>query len=69
MEIRFNGKTLRLGKTTSLFDFLKNHQGIDPEAGYIAAAVNEKIAKRTEWTTLLLKEGDRIELIQAVQGG
>jgi len=68
MEILFNGKKLRLEKTTNLFDFLKN-QGIDPEAGYIAAAVNEKIAKRTEWAALLLNEGDRIELIQAVQGG
>ena len=68
MKIRFNGNEHILNKETTLFDFLKN-QGIDPNAGHIAAALNEMIAKRTQWAGLLLKEGDRIELIQAIQGG
>jgi len=52
----------------SLFEFFVL-QGIDPKAGYIAAAVNEKIIKRSEWPLIFLKNSDRVELIHAVQGG
>ena len=68
MQIRFNGKPITLSQATSLLDFLKS-QGIDPKTGSIAAAVNETVARRAEWPALALKDGDRVELIQAVQGG
>lgn len=68
MEIAFNGKKLQFEEPMSLSDFLEG-QGIDTTAGYIAAAVNEMIARRIEWQTRMLQDGDRVELIHAVQGG
>lgn len=35
----------------------------------VAAAVNETVVPRGEWGGTLLGEGDRIEVLTAVQGG
>ncbi|TLQ46506.1 sulfur carrier protein ThiS [Streptomyces marianii] len=35
----------------------------------VAAAVNESVVPRGEWPGTLLGEGDRIEVLTAVQGG
>ncbi|MFC9391844.1 sulfur carrier protein ThiS [Streptomyces sp. NPDC057027] len=35
----------------------------------VAAALNETVVPRGEWTTTLLGEGDRVEVLTAVQGG
>ncbi|MGW2561233.1 sulfur carrier protein ThiS [Streptomyces sp. NPDC001514] len=35
----------------------------------IAAAVNETVVPRGEWSGTLLGEGDRVEVLTAVQGG
>ncbi|NLU74548.1 sulfur carrier protein ThiS [Streptomyces sp. HNM0575] len=35
----------------------------------VAAAVNEAVVPRGEWPRLRLAEGDRIEVLTAVQGG
>lgn len=35
----------------------------------VAAAVNETVVPRGEWPGLRLAEGDRIEVLTAVQGG
>jgi sulfur carrier protein len=41
-----------------------------PEDGKgIAIAVNDTIVSRSQWQTHQLQEGDRIEIVRAVQGG
>jgi sulfur carrier protein len=35
----------------------------------VAVARNERIVRRTEYDTLRLAEGDRVEIIKAVAGG
>lgn len=35
----------------------------------VAAAVNETVVPRGQWSGLRLAEGDRIEVLTAVQGG
>ncbi|WP_329277870.1 sulfur carrier protein ThiS [Streptomyces sp. NBC_00691] len=35
----------------------------------VAAALNETVVPRGEWETTLLGEGDRVEVLTAVQGG
>ncbi|MBA2948607.1 sulfur carrier protein ThiS [Streptomyces himalayensis] len=35
----------------------------------VAAALNETVVPRAEWPTTALTEGDRIEVLTAVQGG
>ncbi|MEV7423691.1 MULTISPECIES: sulfur carrier protein ThiS [unclassified Streptomyces] len=35
----------------------------------VAAAVNETVVPRTRWSATSLREGDRVEILTAVQGG
>ncbi|MFF8790580.1 sulfur carrier protein ThiS [Streptomyces sp. NPDC015125] len=35
----------------------------------VAAAVNETVVPRTQWPTTPLADGDRVEVLTAVQGG
>ncbi|KYG57159.1 thiamine biosynthesis protein ThiS [Streptomyces sp. WAC04657] len=35
----------------------------------VAAAVNEAVVPRGEWASTLLGDGDRVEVLTAVQGG
>ncbi|WP_199272672.1 sulfur carrier protein ThiS [Streptomyces broussonetiae] len=35
----------------------------------VAAAVNETVVPRTQWAGTFLTEGDRVEVLTAVQGG
>ncbi|MEU6977176.1 MULTISPECIES: sulfur carrier protein ThiS [unclassified Streptomyces] len=35
----------------------------------VAAAVNETVVPRSQWATTPLGEGDRVEVLTAVQGG
>ena len=40
----------------------------DRECG-IAVAVNREVSPRSDWTRTVLTEGDRIDVVTAVQGG
>ncbi|MCT4355260.1 sulfur carrier protein ThiS [Streptomyces sp. Je 1-79] len=35
----------------------------------VAAAVNETVVPRSQWSATVLGEGDRVEVLTAVQGG
>ncbi|MFJ9828467.1 sulfur carrier protein ThiS [Streptomyces sp. NPDC101160] len=35
----------------------------------VAAAVNETVVPRSQWATTVLGDGDRVEVLTAVQGG
>ncbi|MFD0371604.1 MULTISPECIES: sulfur carrier protein ThiS [unclassified Streptomyces] len=35
----------------------------------VAAAVNETVVPRSQWAATLLGDGDRVEVLTAVQGG
>jgi sulfur carrier protein len=35
----------------------------------VAAALNETVVPRTQWPSTSLSEGDRVEVLTAVQGG
>jgi sulfur carrier protein len=44
--------------------------GIDPsDARGIAVAVNDAVVRRPDWPDVTLAAGDRVEIIQAQQGG
>jgi sulfur carrier protein len=40
-----------------------------PARSGVAAAVNESVVPRGQWATTPLGEGDRVEVLTAVQGG
>lgn len=43
--------------------------GVGPEAAGVAVAVNGQVVRRSDWATWRLSPGDRVEVVQAVQGG
>lgn len=43
--------------------------GLTAAPSGVAAAVNETVVPRGQWTRVRLAEGDRIEVLTAVQGG
>jgi sulfur carrier protein len=43
--------------------------GLTSAPSGVAAAVNEAVVPRGQWSRLRLRDGDRIEVLTAVQGG
>lgn len=68
INLFFNEKRIILEKDFFLNDFLEQHQ-INKTTPGIAIAINNRVVSRSEWNTCPLKEGDRIVMIHAVQGG
>jgi len=67
IRIQLNGaeREIKVGGLLPLLQEL----GYEAEARGVAAAVNDQIVPRGEWATHLLHEGDRVEIVGAVQGG
>ncbi len=68
MRILLNGKDRDISDGLTVHGLLLEI-GIDPSWKGAAVAVNGEIALRQEWTTSALRAGDRVDIIQAVQGG
>lgn len=65
MQIQVNGQPRETGSTT-LTALLQELQIAPPG---IAVAVNESVVRRACHAEFRLSEGDKIEIIRAVQGG
>ncbi|GGU89753.1 MULTISPECIES: sulfur carrier protein ThiS [Streptomyces] len=66
MNVSVNGESRELSGPLSL-DALVATLTTAPSG--VAAALNETVVPRGEWATTLLGEGDRVEVLTAVQGG
>jgi sulfur carrier protein len=42
---------------------------LNVESGGTAVAVNDRVIRRSVWSEHQLSEGDRVEIVRAVQGG
>tara|TARA_Y100001968_G_C19196524_1_gene637785 strand:- start:116 stop:319 length:204 start_codon:yes stop_codon:yes gene_type:complete len=67
MEVSVNEEKKTLPSNTSLAEaieafYLKETNGI-------AVAINERVIKRENWTTEMLRPNDKILIIRAAQGG
>jgi len=67
-QITVNGEP-RAVPVDATIDALLSHLGRDPEMPGVAVAVNDTVVRRTDWTMTVVKEGDRVEIITASQGG
>ncbi|MBW3636782.1 MAG: sulfur carrier protein ThiS [Armatimonadetes bacterium] len=65
MKIRLNGESVE-SQAPTVAQLLEERQ-ISPVG--IAVAVNESVVRRVHHATHTLNEGDRVEIIRAVQGG
>jgi len=61
-----NGEGRQLPEETSLPDFLKAH-GLDGRR--IAIAHNGTVLFREDWPSVVLRDGDRLEIVRMIGGG
>ncbi|GAA2431071.1 MULTISPECIES: sulfur carrier protein ThiS [Streptomyces] len=66
MNVSVNGEARRLAGPTTL-DALVATLTSAPSG--VAAAVNETVVPRGRWSATVLGDGDRVEVLTAVQGG
>ncbi|MGP4113105.1 sulfur carrier protein ThiS [Streptomyces sp. 4N509B] len=66
MTVWVNGKRHRLAPGTTLAALVAE---LTAAPGGVAAAVNETVVPRGRWPATALAEGDRVEVLTAVQGG
>ncbi|MEV0209959.1 sulfur carrier protein ThiS [Streptomyces sp. NPDC050788] len=66
MNISVNGEPRRIADGTALDTVVKT---LTPAPSGVAAALNETVVPRAQWPSTPLREGDRVEVLTAVQGG
>lgn len=66
MTVSVNGEAVTLAPGTTL-DVLVASLTTAPSG--VAAALNETVVPRGRWTAAALADGDRVEVLTAVQGG
>ncbi|MFF9864354.1 MULTISPECIES: sulfur carrier protein ThiS [unclassified Streptomyces] len=66
MNVSVNGESRELAAPTTLDALVAT---LTTARSGVAAAVNETVVPRGQWAGTLLGEGDRIEILTAVQGG
>ncbi|MFF4551768.1 sulfur carrier protein ThiS [Streptomyces sp. NPDC001422] len=66
MNIVVNGEQRRITAGTALDTLVST---LTPAPSGVAAALNETVVPRAQWSSTALAEGDRVEVLTAVQGG
>jgi sulfur carrier protein len=67
MHVTLNGQSAEV--VASDVAALLEERGIDAGASGVAVAVNGRVIARARWSEQAIAEGDRIEVITAMQGG
>ena len=68
MQLTVNGQMRSVADASTLADLL-TAMNLCPEQKGIAIAVNAEVIARAMWATTRLCNGDRVDIIHAVQGG
>ncbi|MGV9453818.1 sulfur carrier protein ThiS [Streptomyces sp. NPDC003635] len=66
MNISVNGERRSIEPGTALDTLVKS---LTAAPSGVAAALNETVVPRAQWSATSLSEGDRVEVLTAVQGG
>ncbi|MEU8824995.1 sulfur carrier protein ThiS [Streptomyces sp. NPDC048636] len=66
MEIMVNGNPKEVSTSVAVGGVVDEHS---PSRQGVAVAVNETVLTRSLWDSTPLTEGDRIEIVTAMQGG
>ncbi|MET9833201.1 sulfur carrier protein ThiS [Streptomyces sp. NPDC006385] len=66
VTISVNGERRRIEPGTALDALVKS---LTAAPSGVAAALNETVVPRAQWPSTSLSEGDRVEVLTAVQGG
>jgi sulfur carrier protein len=68
VNVTVNGSARHLDAGTTVADVLAD-LGRDPQGRGVAVAMNGEVIPRGRWATTPLTDRDRIEVLDAVQGG
>jgi len=68
VRIFVNEKPVEIGDNADLISVLEKVD-VQPDRRGIAVAVNDRVVRRADWRDHQVEAGDRIEVIQATQGG
>ena len=66
MTILLNGETKTIVENVTVLTILEDHK-LDPQR--VVVEMNEKILDKKDFATIILSEGDSLEVIQFVPGG
>ncbi|CAM5377647.1 sulfur carrier protein ThiS [Streptomyces aurantiogriseus] len=66
MNISVNGESREVAPGTVLDAVVRS---LSAAPSGVAAALNETVVPRAQWSATALSEGDRVEVLTAVQGG
>jgi sulfur carrier protein len=66
MTVVVNGEPRELQDETTVADVVRSL--VDAERG-VAVALDGEVLPRSAWTTTRLRDGQRVEVLRAVQGG
>ncbi|WP_369035379.1 MULTISPECIES: sulfur carrier protein ThiS [Streptomyces] len=66
MNVLVNGQPRAVSPGTALDVLVKS---LTAAPSGVAAALNETVVPRARWSSTRLSEGDRVEVLTAVQGG
>ena len=66
MRLYVNGESIELSGTPSLAELITQ---LDLPAARIAVELNREVVRRADWSSTMLKEDDRIEIVHFVGGG
>lgn len=64
--VRLNGLEIEIKKEEILYDFLKK-ENFNPD--FVACEINEKLVKRENFKSFIVKDGYNIEVFSFVGGG
>ncbi|MDR7037874.1 sulfur carrier protein [Methylobacterium sp. BE186] len=70
MKLTVNGqpRESEAADIEALFRFEAEETGIESPQG-IAIALNGRVVRRKDWAETPIREGDRVEIVRAMQGG
>ncbi|MFF0158331.1 sulfur carrier protein ThiS [Streptomyces sp. NPDC005263] len=66
MNVSVNGEPREVAPGTALDTLVRS---LTAAPSGVAAALNETVVPRARWSSTSLAEGDRVEVLTAVQGG
>ena len=66
LRIHVNGESREVAEESSLQDLVDSLKLV-PER--VAIELNQGVVRRTDWPTTILKDDDRVEIVQFVGGG
>lgn len=68
MTIELNGAPVELTEAATVAEAVR-HSGAESERRGIAVAVDGEVVPRSAWEATELAEGQRVEVVGAIQGG